>query len=50
MYVSNFRSQYGQETLLAIQELMAIAQFDLEGKIIDANSNFLNLMGYKKMH
>ncbi len=37
-----------QETLLVIQKLMAIAQFDLEGKIIDANSNFLSLMGYKK--
>ncbi len=37
-----------QETLLAIQKLMAIAQFDLDGKIIDANANFLNLMGHKK--
>lgn len=34
--------------LLAIQENMAIAQFDVNGKIIDANRNFLNLMGYRK--
>jgi hypothetical protein len=27
---------------------MAIAQFDLDGKIIDANANFLHLMGHKK--
>lgn len=37
-----------QETLMVIQKLMAIAQFDVNGKIIDANRNFLNLMGYKK--
>jgi methyl-accepting chemotaxis protein len=34
--------------LLAIQQNMAIAQFDLDGKITDANANFLNLMGHKK--
>lgn len=37
-----------QETLMVIQKLMAAAQFDLNGKIIDANKNFLNLMGYRK--
>jgi methyl-accepting chemotaxis protein len=34
--------------ILAIQKNMAIAQFDLDGKIIDANANFLHLMGHTK--
>jgi methyl-accepting chemotaxis protein len=34
--------------LLAVQKNMAIAEFDLDGKIIDANANFLNLMGHKR--
>ena len=34
--------------LLAIEKNMAIAEFDLHEKTMDANDNFLNLMGHKK--
>jgi methyl-accepting chemotaxis protein len=38
---ANFESQ-----LQAIHKAQAVIEFDLEGKILFANANFLNLMGY----
>lgn len=33
--------------LTAIQRSQAVIEFDLNGKVLDANSNFLDLMGYR---
>lgn len=38
---------YGYK-LDAISKSNAIVEFDIEGKVIDANDNFLNIVGYKK--
>ncbi len=35
-----------RDQLDAIGKSMAIIEFDLEGKVLDANQNFLNLLGY----
>jgi len=37
-----------QGQLTAIERIMAVASFDMMGLVIDANDNFLNLMGYSR--
>lgn len=37
-----------QGQLTAIEKIMAVVSFDMAGLIIDANDNFLNLMGYNR--
>jgi PAS domain S-box-containing protein len=34
--------------LAAINKVMAVISFDMDGKIIDVNQNFLNLVGYRR--
>ena len=41
--VNEYRGQ-----LTAIEKIMAVASFDMTGLIIDANDDFLNLMGYNR--
>lgn len=37
-----------QARLAAIDRVQAVIEFDLEGRVLDANDNFLNLMGYSR--
>jgi methyl-accepting chemotaxis protein len=37
-----------QGQLTAIEKIMAVASFDMTGLVIDANDNFLTLMGYNR--
>ena len=36
-----------QGQVAAIQRVMAVIEFDLTGRILTANGNFLNAMGYR---
>ncbi|MDD2894842.1 MAG: PAS domain-containing methyl-accepting chemotaxis protein [Aliarcobacter sp.] len=38
---------YFSEQIKAIGKSQAVIEFDMEGKILNANDNFLNLLGYK---
>ena len=44
MDVTELRTQQGQ--LLAINKAQAVIEFELDGRIVNANENFLNAVGY----
>ncbi|MCD0258803.1 PAS domain S-box protein [Xanthomonas melonis] len=45
--MSSFWSRALQHKANAVDRVMAVIEFDLDGRILDANQNFLSLMGYR---
>jgi methyl-accepting chemotaxis protein len=43
---TKLRSAEFQSMIAAVDRSQAVVQFDMEGKVLDANTNFLDLMGY----
>ena len=44
---SKLRNAEFESTVTAIRRALLVVEFDLQGNILDANSNFLDLMGYQ---
>ena len=44
---SKLRNAEFESTVNAIRRALAVVEFDLQGTILDANQNFLDLMGYR---
>ncbi|QKE63427.1 PAS domain S-box protein [Aquipseudomonas campi] len=44
---SKLRNAEFESTVNAIRRALAVVEFDLQGQILDANQNFLDLMGYQ---
>ncbi|WP_373020667.1 methyl-accepting chemotaxis protein [Thiomicrorhabdus sp.] len=57
MFCTNYKSkirqieselQHDQSILSALNRVMAVIEFDLQGQVLEANENFLNTLGYRK--
>ncbi|WP_342751343.1 PAS domain-containing methyl-accepting chemotaxis protein [Thalassospira marina] len=46
-FFSSDKASLAKETLLALEKSLAVIEFDVEGRILRANENFLGLMGYR---